>query len=416
MNTNGTSWLKSLISTNKRFATSEKGNYDTQLYKEIQPSGLMYGHPIIPAEYKNSEFQEMDLSKKLKTVLLDGFIKTAFLPTGNDFPNNPDLFIKELSVSLTNYYSDLLKTKKVNTQTFWGRKKLPEEIIEELVNDRLSISNISSTNFWDSFFNNSLLFLDVFFYGEWLTHKSQEKGIDNIRQKRDEMHFTLLQVIAAAAYADNTLDDEEKALFNHFLKSANLPSNKKEKAINLIDNGISIDQIDLRNINSWILKKYLLELAILTLWADRVVTDAEKVFLNKLARIMSFSDEEVESSMAAIESFIIANWREVPFLQSKHNFSLISDQFVDRLSKVATKNKTRISQEIQESKELMALLTKSQKENLTKEEQIKVRKQLIDILKILPAFVIIALPGTFLTLPLLLKILPKNVFPSSFQE
>ena len=64
----------------------------------------------------------------------------------------------------------------------------------------------------------------------------------------------------------------------------------------------------------------------------------------------------------------------------------------------------------------MQLLAKSTKEDLTAEEQIKVRNQLIDILKILPTFVIIALPGSFLTLPLLMKILPESALPSAFQK
>jgi hypothetical protein len=40
----------------------------------------------------------------------------------------------------------------------------------------------------------------------------------------------------------------------------------------------------------------------------------------------------------------------------------------------------------------------------------------MDILKTIPAFVIIALPFTFITLPTLLALLPKSAFPSSFQE
>ena len=86
------------------------------------------------------------------------------------------------------------------------------------------------------------------------------------------------------------------------------------------------------------------------------------------------------------------------------------------MTKVVNANKKMIATEIKESKELMTLLTKSAKESLTSEEQIIVRNQLIDILKILPTFVIIALPGSFLTLPLLMKILPESALPSAFQN
>ena len=83
---------------------------------------------------------------------------------------------------------------------------------------------------------------------------------------------------------------------------------------------------------------------------------------------------------------------------------------------MVNKNKNAIVQEIKESKELMMLLHKMTKENLTQNEKAKVQQQLIDILKTLPTFVIIALPGSFITLPLLLKLLPKSAFPSAFSE
>jgi hypothetical protein len=89
---------------------------------------------------------------------------------------------------------------------------------------------------------------------------------------------------------------------------------------------------------------------------------------------------------------------------------------VDRISFVVKKNKDSLLQEIRESKELFELVERSKKESLTEEEKEKVRIQMIDVLKTIPAFVIIALPGTFLTLPILLKILPKEAFPTSFQD
>ncbi|MEN8250351.1 MAG: LETM1 domain-containing protein, partial [Bacteroidota bacterium] len=155
---------------------------------------------------------------------------------------------------------------------------------------------------------------------------------------------------------------------------------------------------------------------ILTIWADQIVTEEERVFIGTLTDELGLSRDELETSMVAIESFVLSNWGNIPFLQSKNTFDDIRSRFVDRMSKVMDKNKNQIGEEIRESKELMDLLVKSTKAELTEEEQIKVRAQLIDILKLLPTFVIIALPGSFLTLPLLLKILPKSALPTAFQE
>jgi hypothetical protein len=58
----------------------------------------------------------------------------------------------------------------------------------------------------------------------------------------------------------------------------------------------------------------------------------------------------------------------------------------------------------------MQLLRKSKSGSLTEEERIEMQKHLIVVLKTIPTFVIISLPQRFLTLPMLLKILPANFF------
>jgi len=79
------------------------------------------------------------------------------------------------------------------------------------------------------------------------------------------------------------------------------------------------------------------------------------------------------------------------------------------------KNKKRLAKEIQESKELLSLLTKSTHKKLTSEEKGKVKKQLIDICKSIPALAVFMLPGGALLLPLLIKLIP-DILPSAFRE
>ena len=79
------------------------------------------------------------------------------------------------------------------------------------------------------------------------------------------------------------------------------------------------------------------------------------------------------------------------------------------------KNKLRLAKEIRESKELFSLLTKSTHKQLSKEEKIKVKEQLLDICKSIPALAVFMLPGGALLLPLLIKLIP-DILPSSFRE
>jgi hypothetical protein len=416
MNLADKGWFKRLISSQAGIPEEKLADRDAYLYKNSHSSGLIYGHPVLPKEFKSAEFMELSQSAKLKLVLLDGFIKTAVFPSKEQIPDDPDEFVRYLSESIIEYYSEVIPNKKVKERNFWGKKLSNEEIVESLLNDRLNEETLELDNFWISFFNNSLLFLDVFFFGEWIVNRHEEATVQKIQEHRDSVHLLLLQVMACAANADHTIQEEEKVLFNQFLASAHLPENLELQAANYLNKGVDITDIDISAAKTWILKKYILELAILTIWADKIVTEEETQFIGEMSDLLGFTREELEKSMLAIESFVLSNWGNIPFLQSKNSFDDIREKFVDRMSNVISKNQERIGTEIKESKELMDLLIKATKTDLSEEEQIKVRAQLIDILKTLPTFVIIALPGSFLTLPLLLKILPKSILPSAFHD
>ena len=80
------------------------------------------------------------------------------------------------------------------------------------------------------------------------------------------------------------------------------------------------------------------------------------------------------------------------------------------------KNLDRIVNEVRETRELYELLLKSRNETLTAEEKRKVRAQLFDILKTIPTLAIFALPGGSLALPILIRLLPFNLLPTSFED
>ena len=88
---------------------------------------------------------------------------------------------------------------------------------------------------------------------------------------------------------------------------------------------------------------------------------------------------------------------------------------VQEIKESLQKNKKRLAKELQESKELVVLLKKSTYNKLSEEEKGKVKEQLLDICKGIPAFAVFMLPGGALLLPLLIKFIP-DILPSSFRE
>lgn len=83
--------------------------------------------------------------------------------------------------------------------------------------------------------------------------------------------------------------------------------------------------------------------------------------------------------------------------------------------KILGRNKDKLIEELNESKELLYLVKKSLNKELSVEEKEKVSSQFKDIMKSMPALAIFMLPGGALLLPIILKIVPA-LLPSAFRD
>lgn len=88
---------------------------------------------------------------------------------------------------------------------------------------------------------------------------------------------------------------------------------------------------------------------------------------------------------------------------------------VEEIKELLRKNKRRLQKELQQSKEAMFLIKKSMHTALNDEEKEKIKIQILDICKVIPAFAIFMLPGGALLLPLLIKLIP-DILPSAFRD
>jgi len=309
--------------------------------------------------------------------------------------------------NISDFYLKVYPELSVSTRTLFGRKKSPLDVAEKILEQRILL-NETDGDFWISFFNNSLLFLDIYFFGQWM-HANIDKNVAVFfRTEKETLRFSVVKVLAAAAHANMVIEEEEQGLFNYFLDSSHLNSNEKEEAKKIFENGVDIEDIKLPTHNSWILKKYFLELAILTVWADRKLEDSEHEFLKKFNAKLGFYEECLENSLLAVEGFVLEHWEYLEVLRSDHNYGEVSQEYVDRIRKMAERNSMRIATEMEGKSEMKTLLEKAEADNLSDQEAAQLKDDLIAVLKKVPTFVIIGLPTTFLTLPMLLKILPSE--------
>lgn len=400
--------LKELTSEGRRST-----HPDHSLYRVIQPTGIMYGQPVNVFDHpQSSQWDEKD---RMKILLAESLISSSLL--FYDKPvKNPDemseVAVKTLE-SISNFYNHIFPELATPTKTLFGRKKSSLELAERILDKRIEHTAQSKGNFWTQFFHNSLLFLDIFIFGQWIHTNADKIVSDFFKYERDELRTSLVKIMAAAAHANKILEFEERRLLEYFLQSAQLSPEKKKECQEIFESGISVEDINLPTNNSWLLKKYFLEIAILTIWADKRVEEVELEFLRRFSETISFSADDLENSMIAIEGFVLEHWEELQHLQEKKSYEEVSDQYINRMARMIDKHKKRLLEEVKESEELMLLFVLARSKELNDEEKIKLQHLLIDVLKSIPTFVIISLPQKFLTLPILMQILPKNFISES---
>jgi hypothetical protein len=410
-------WLKDYLDFRKDLLldltlepVKKSSHPEYSLYRIIQPTGIMYGQSVGEINFPNHEqWNEKD---RMKVLLAESLISSALLFYDKPVRNNDELssvILKTLD-SIGNFYNNIFPELSTPSKTLFGRKKSSLELAEKILDKRIENTTAFQGNFWSTFFHNSLLFLDVFIFGQWIHTNADRIVADFFRYEREELRFSVVKVIAAATHANKVIAPEEKKLFEYFLQSTELPADRKKEAMKIFEQGIEIEEINLPSENSWILKKFFIEIAILTMWADKKVEQAELEFLTRFCRYFDFSDDELDHSMMAIEGFVLEHWDELEYLQDKKDYEQVSEQFINRVAKLAEKNRTRLEKSLHSNEEMTALLQKAKSGELSATEKEEVRKRLIEVLKAIPTFVIISLPQKFLTLPMLLKILPKNLF------
>lgn len=417
-------WLKEYLELRRDLLwdlTSERTHKQSHpeytLYRVIQPTGLMYGQSI--GEVGTLEVDKWNEKDRLKILLAESLISSALLFHDKPVTTTEDLskvFMKTLD-SISHFYTNIFPELSIATKTIFGRKKSTMEIVEKILEKRIeSTHQTKSTDFWSHFFNNTLLFLDIFIYGQWIHTNADKIVADFFRYERDELRFSVIKIIAAAAHANRQIAPEEKKLFEYFLESTQMEGERKNEALKIFADGIAVEDINLPSENSWILKKFFLEIAILTLWADQKVEPAELNFLKQFSHYIGFADDDLENSIMAIEAFVLEHWNHLEHLQSKEEVHQVSDLFVKRVSRVAERNKSTLIKEMQANEDVMNLLRKASANELDLHEKERMRIQLIDMLNKVPTLTLIALPQRYLTLPLLLKILPRNIFAEGIMK
>ncbi|MBM1107653.1 hypothetical protein JQC67_15965 [Aurantibacter crassamenti] len=390
MNPSASGWID-------KFGHLVKDNLETysdfrDLYGGLKKTGFVYGINVKVPRFITPEHR-LSEDEIAKINLLTSLYFTFKQETENsDF----DAFLE----SILKFY-ELLEVSGLTflSKLFAGNKTSAK--LEKLIDSRVYLEDNMLSKTFNSIITNSLLFIDVLTYKYHLTHES------GTRQHAQLLEYLTINTTFHALNSKeiNKKDERLAQLFEASLTFVDFEKNAFDG---------SFRKKLIANNSEWE-NRYFLDIACLTVWEDKTFEYQESEFIHGIGRDLGIEEKSIVRALEEITAFFAKNSEVVPFLKDNN----LAVQFYESMAKVVDKlisrNSKRLKKELLESKELVALLTKSTIKDLDEEEKKKVQNQLIDIFKSIPSLAIFILPGGAVLLPIFIKLIPK-LLPSSFDD
>lgn len=370
----------------------------------LAQSGVVFGHPVALLFATGIDQRKWTRDEKLTVLLFETHLFTYLRVHGTES------FKREEFIRSLNEFYKKHRVNSLGSLIGYLLKESKEEKIERILSKRTEVpKTIASTKSWLSYFNNVFIYLDVLLFEEFV----RTGGHPDFDYQ--DLAMLALAVITLSAYSDGEVEEKEKTIFETFLISADLDGDEREIARLRFREGFSLNELTPDLIDSWYFKRYLLDLSALTIYSNHEALKEEKVFLTDLCNWLELEEINLDEALVSCQQFVLENNQQVSFLHDASSVELMVDSVSKRWIKILGRNKDKLATELRQSKELVQLIRKSTKEELSKDEKERVKTQFMDIVKSMPALAIFLLPGGALLLPIVLKVIPTLV-PSAFRD
>lgn len=405
--------------------TSIHNDIEQAIYYFLQPTGLLYGCPII-APFPQAGFQESGSHNGASPAHMV-FVESlcACLVADRHFlldklVEEEDRFTFAASVALSYFLGEaaLVGPVVAGEGAAPVLKKSGLRRFEKTIQQRMSPAGLFGRR--SKHIHNSFLFLDLYTCLLWqrriLTEmEASQAALEELETQQLAWRESLIKLLIAASQSDNVTQSSEKNYIANFLTSSGLPESTQRQLKKLMKSQPDIKDLDVGEM-PWIVRRYCLELILMTIMSDRVVTEEEHAFVVAISDKLGLWQEEAHQSLVVLELFLIHHGKKLDHVTTAPDRLSLHKRIQERTAHLVRKNLDRLVNEIRETRELYSLLMKATRSPLTDEEKAKVREQLSDILKTIPALAVLALPGGSIILPVLIKLLPFNLLPSSFED
>ena len=395
MNPSAKGWIPKILTTLDKQQIITNSESLMLFYNQLKSTGFLYGNSseiLISSTPSN-----LNLTKNESTKI-NLFQSLLFI----FFKKKPDENINTAIDHIILFYKRLDKSKLGFLYKFSTSEKATDNL-EQILGERIQETNSFFNKKYNSIFTYTLLFIDILAFNKFLSFNNDYKNFI------EDLEKNLINLSFMALNSKKIKDKSDRQMIKQIENSSvylNLQFHKNDF--------LNLANLDLLNYNN-LEKKYLFDISFFAVWNDKELDQMEHSFLIKLADKLQLSPLQIKENIDYINTFSEKYSKKIKLFEYQNPLNHIYKESTSTVKLLIERNKKRLLLELNESGELVKLLSQSTYRELTKDEKIKVKEQLLDICKTIPSLTIFLIPGGSLLLPILIKYIP-SLLPSAFNE
>jgi hypothetical protein len=160
----------------------------------------------------------------------------------------------------------------------------------------------------------------------------------------------------------------------------------------------------------------LLETLVVTALIDGDFNKRERAYIDTIATLLAIDDDDAAAVDLRVAKHLEKDKRLRKSLSPSGRVGQSMRVGTNTIEVLVRRNIGAIATELLQTGDLVHLLAKSVAKPLTKAENRRMKAQLLDLCKAVPALALFAAPGGTFLLPLLARALPFSLAPSSFKD
>jgi len=384
----------------------------------LQDSGLLYGTPEQVADAAG-----MTREEQLSLAVLRTLVRLA-LDLADISGLGPERRVERLTIlfAVWSGHLRLAETLQTSLRTTGTLPRRSVRRLETLLEDRAM--SLGADPLYGLVLHNGAAYVDAQLFAHlalaaWL-HKAL--GLHHARRRlavAARQKALLVEVLTALACAERQPTPAARRAILKQVDSLGLPPPVglllRARVKEVFRERPDLDVL-VRPVRSLPLRRFILQQTVLASLVEGRRSAAEQAFLRALARALRISPDALREIEGEVAEFYAEHRDVLDVFRVSDNAASLGEEWVSGMQRSLDESAKALVLEARMMGELSVFLGKlAIGQTLTPAERRRMRLELIDLAKAIPALAIFAAPGGLLLLAALAKVLPFSILPSAFQ-